>query len=451
MAFYPFYKELRDASLKMSTTGNFGLWYNKFVPPAMYSRQPTSGNDTAPVKYYLEKYEQMKNGAADLLRRKIDDQEAYCTGFPTDGYEEITVCAELKAPLITGSGETHPHEVSMVFDHNMGIPYIPASGVKGIVRFAHTLSLIPEAERNGELGVGGFDDEAAWTNVPLMFGTQKSRGRVVFLDAYPAEVPDLHRDIMDPHYGPYYMEGKPPADHHNPTPIEFLTVKPGTTFIFWAIAEKKDDLPQKVRAAFRRALTEEGVGAKTAVGYGRFKINDNHLVAILERRRKRQAEAENQLCPWRAHIGKINAVTDWGQFQQNILDHEVLTNFRNEREVADAVAAKASEIRNKWRNKWEAERDYRIRDWLKPAGVVWQMLAEVEDPSTEEKSEECGRIEALRDWGAFKSCNIEPGKLPLDALRVLKKKMEVWGCNDKNVKSDKKAAYKKVKDLLRQQ
>jgi len=30
----------------------------------------------------------------------------------------------------------------MTFDHNLGIPYIPASSIKGIVRFAHTLDLI---------------------------------------------------------------------------------------------------------------------------------------------------------------------------------------------------------------------------------------------------------------------------------------------------------------------
>ncbi|MDP2268733.1 MAG: hypothetical protein Q8K46_06130, partial [Deltaproteobacteria bacterium] len=45
-----------------------------------------------------------------------------------------------------------------------------------------------------------------------------------------------------------------------------------TTFIFRAVAEKKNGMPEKVRAAFIKALTKEGVGAKTAVGYGRFSV-----------------------------------------------------------------------------------------------------------------------------------------------------------------------------------
>jgi hypothetical protein len=107
-----------------------------------------------------------------------------------------------------------------------------------------------------------------------MFGAQKKKGEVVFLDAYPKDVPQLHIDIMNPHYGPYYSDGVPPADHHNPTPIKFLTVAPGTTFIFRAVTKKENGLPQKVKKALLSALTEEGVGAKTAVGYGRFAVDE---------------------------------------------------------------------------------------------------------------------------------------------------------------------------------
>jgi CRISPR-associated protein Cmr6 len=80
---------------------------------------------------------------------------------------------------------------------------------------------------------------------------------------------------MNPHYGDYYSDDKgktPPADYLSPNPIKFLTVATGTVFAFRAVAEKKDDLPQKVRNAFISALTQEGVGAKTAIGYGRFEV-----------------------------------------------------------------------------------------------------------------------------------------------------------------------------------
>lgn len=277
MGLYPFYNALQDES-KVLLNGNFGLWYNKFIPLSnKFKASDDRGNDTRAAEFYFERYGQMKKGnVAELLKQKHNDQRAYCGYFPSENYESIQIEAILESPLLTGIGESHPNEVSMVFDHNLGIPYIPASGVKGIVRFAHTVSLIPEAiQRDPEIEKSGkFDDEDEWTFVLNMFGGQKKKGEVVFLDAYPKDVPQLHIDIMNPHYGLYYSDGVPPADHHNPTPIKFLTVAPGTTFIFRAVTKKENGLPQKVKKALLSALTEEGVGAKTAVGYGRFAVDE---------------------------------------------------------------------------------------------------------------------------------------------------------------------------------
>jgi CRISPR-associated protein Cmr6 len=285
MAFYPTHKQMSEASRRMDK-GNYGLWYDKLIPLNESTRKPSdeNGDENMAVEHYLTQYDRMKKNAAELLKLKHRALNDYLLSFPAVLYEKIVIVASLKSPMITGIGESHPHEVSMVFDHNLGIPYIPASGVKGIVRFAHTISLLPLAEKLGKIEVeklgeiekdSFFNDEEPWTFVPMLFGTQRGRGNVIFLDAYPENVPDLHIDIMNPHYGPYYSQNKPPADHYNPTPIKFLTIKRGSKFIFRAIALKKDDTPQKVLDAFVNALTKEGVGAKTAVGYGRFVIVAN--------------------------------------------------------------------------------------------------------------------------------------------------------------------------------
>jgi len=93
----------------------------------------------------------------------------------------------------------------MVFDHTMGIPYVPASSVKGIVRFAHMLELIKsdnikeykESDKDGEYIV----ESDLKTLIPAIFGgdadeekegkkkIKKLKGKVIFLDAYPAKVP----------------------------------------------------------------------------------------------------------------------------------------------------------------------------------------------------------------------------------------------------------------------
>jgi len=221
---YPFPDTLKKEARDM-TKGNFGLWYNKFIPvnPVKEDKDDkkdafkacdVSGKVTDVVKFYQECYKQMiQNEAGNtlkkLLERKHLDQSAYCGSFPVNDYEVITSRATLKTPLITGIGESHPHEVSMVFDHNLGIPYIPASGVKGIVRFAHAIALwesgVPQEylKTDEKKGLEYIDDES-YEAIYGIFGNQKNRGQVVFLDAYPEKVPDLHIDIMNPHYGDYY-------------------------------------------------------------------------------------------------------------------------------------------------------------------------------------------------------------------------------------------------------
>ncbi len=374
MTHYPFYQLLQNESQNMAN-GNFGLWYNKFIPLSnAFKASDDRGNDTRAAEFYNERYGRPgKIDTAALLKQKHEYQQQYCAIFHSETYEAIQIEATLSSPLITGIGESHPNEISMVFDHNLGIPYIPASGVKGIVRFAHTLSLIPQAEEKGLIDEKGrFDDEADWTFVANMFGVQKRKGQVIFFDAYPQSVPQLHIDIMNPHYAPYYSDGKPPADHHNPTPIKFLTVAQGTAFIFRAIVKKENDLPQKVRAAIGNALTEEGIGAKTAVGYGRFDIRNDEQVASAKQPTTAAKPStppppaeevwENATVSYDAGgAGKITA-------QAQGKPHALLQGAGNRANLRAAVA----EAQHK--NLFEKKKPVKARITVRKAGNAWEIV-----------------------------------------------------------------------------
>jgi CRISPR type III-B/RAMP module RAMP protein Cmr6 len=171
----------------------------------------------------------------------------------------------------------------------MGIPYLPATGIKGLVRLAHILNLIADQEKADFLIQGNeLDDAHPDSLIPEIFGgglqrgeeTKIFRGKVIFLDAYPENIPDLHVDIMNPHYVKYYEDDDaliPPADYLNPRPVQFLTVRQGTVFIFRAVVTGSDTLQVPILQAFEKALTDQGIGAKTAVGYGRFeKLHEIH-------------------------------------------------------------------------------------------------------------------------------------------------------------------------------
>ena len=316
--FYPYSNQLQTA-IKSFNKGNFSLWFNKLIPLNNETKcKPCdkSGNDKEAVQYYESFYNGLKHNITlkNLLDAKQRTQKEFCKFYKTEGYKIINYEAELKSPLITGIGQTHPNEVGMVFDHTMGIPYIPASSVKGIVRFAHMMELIKSENLEQFLNEekDGIIESMSETKIPAIFGgdleteklgkskVEKRSGKVIFLDAYPAKVPDLHIDIMNPHYGDYYSDEKgeiPPADYLNPTPIKFLTVKPGTVFIFNALIPKNSDFFESVKIAFRKALEDEGVGAKTAVGYGRFEIkkDQNRLTATTKQIQKTKTPVEKML------------------------------------------------------------------------------------------------------------------------------------------------------------
>jgi CRISPR-associated protein Cmr6 len=169
--------------------------------------------------------------------------------------------------------------------------------------------------KEGERGKAA--EKAAMKNTLFahIFGTDTSgpqnkafQGKVTFYDAYPQSPPVIEADVMNVHYPKYYGEGKAPGDYDSPTPIPFLTVGKCDTnneqlkFCFSLMVKEEnkvneiknimtadiDKLCKKggqwrdglnenntvlevVNYWLRSALTQHGIGTKTAVGYGYFK------------------------------------------------------------------------------------------------------------------------------------------------------------------------------------
>lgn len=284
---YPFTKKLEQAVSSGFDDGNFGLWFFKLVPLNERDNFKACGrnmNDKNIPAFYRETYNQIKKDnrlLSNLLEQKHNHQEQFCRQHEKNGSTVLKVKAELQSPLITGIGKTHPNEVGMTFDHTLGIPYLPATGIKGLVRLAHILSLIQDSDKAQILIHGDLlDDTHPESLIPDLFGGDrkgeegKSRGNVIFMDAYPEKIPELHVDIMNPHYGDYYSDEAgqtPPADYLDPVPVQFLTVQKGTVFVFRAIVPENETWKETIAKAFHTALEEQGFGAKTAVGYGHFK------------------------------------------------------------------------------------------------------------------------------------------------------------------------------------
>lgn len=285
---YPFSIDLQEAGNEFSS-GNFSLWFNKLIPvneAENFKACDDRGSTKNVVAFYKSMYDRMRQCSVlkNLLLKKHEAQSHFCRHYESAGFNTLEIKAKLISPLITGIGRTHPSEAGMTFDHTLGIPYLPANGIKGLVRLGHILNLMKDPEKAALLISGDdLDDTHPESNIPDLFGGDRDsgddsttfRGRAVFLDAYPEKVPSLKVDIMNPHYGEYYGDEqgvKPPGDYLSPVPVQFLTVPEGETFVFRAILTKDERLNSAVSEAFFIALREQGFGAKTAVGYGRFSL-----------------------------------------------------------------------------------------------------------------------------------------------------------------------------------
>lgn len=166
--------------------------------------------------------------------------------------------------MVTGMGEASVYETNLTLHHVYGVPYIPASTIKGVLR--HYLDELEESKKYIEQ-IFGNGDEKSKTGKPV-------RGQCIFFDAFPTRAPRIELDVMTPHYPKYYSEGQPPADWQSPTPIHFLTVGQGTPFRFLIGLPKGEvvgNLKSKLENWLNEALCDRGLGAKTAVGYGFWK------------------------------------------------------------------------------------------------------------------------------------------------------------------------------------
>jgi CRISPR-associated protein Cmr6 len=174
--------------------------------------------------------------------------------------------------FVSGLGMGHVLETGFVWHRTLGVPYLPGSSVKGLIR----------AWADPEKGWNNGDDWGKGKEYKRLFGDEKDMGAgsLIVFDAIPDKTPKLEVDIMNPHYGDYYSKKiddkgnpTPPADYLSPNPIFFLTVAPDAVFRFALAPRDGQDTDAFIEGfeLLKCALETIGAGAKTAVGYGYFK------------------------------------------------------------------------------------------------------------------------------------------------------------------------------------
>lgn len=212
--------------------------------------------------------------------RKLCDPGASCQGFQLYvAYPGVYVGIGYEHGLndrVSGEREENDPELSdykngFSFDHTTGLPCIPGSLVKGMLRMCfaeypeETLECLkPEIK----------DRKALGQLERRLFGAriedrESSEGCVVFFDVFPdvdqgSDGCIVGDDYITPHRE-WFAE---------PNPIRMLKILPGVKLKFRFLIPETIALDgceigrEKIVTVFRELLTLFGVGAKTGVGYG---------------------------------------------------------------------------------------------------------------------------------------------------------------------------------------
>lgn len=441
---------------------NFSLHFEKFsqwdLQPAMKARMEHHTGVAARIVGHAGSALQSLHMRQACFLKSVHDNGGFC----------LEITARLATPYVSGLGGTHPTETGFILDRNTGLPYIPASGIKGVLRMAHSINIAeahPELLRQTPDGLELPDTEPS---LRKYFGdtdtasTNAVRGQLVFLDAFPASVPTMKKDIMNPHFGKYYDGTLAPVETENPIPLMFMSVLEGVDFKFRVIAlplapdtdspvmRKFDDNDRAaILAMFTRAGEQLGFGAKTAVGYGRMSDTRDSSSELETNWRRIREEEENRQFPWRPALRELEAVSNLGDFRQKGLDKEILMSNRSNPEVFNAVYAKAVTLRREWNAENRAKYDPLIAEWLQASGLVWPPAEASAAPQGNEAGEELTRVMGLAKWADYLAAPANLDILSKNGLKKLKEKLEGWGCKAKDAKDDKKALWDAVNRRLK--
>lgn len=335
------------------------------------------------------------------------------------------------APFTTGLGNEHPLENGFAFLNPYGLPYLPGSGVKGVLR---------QAAR--ELASGDWGDPQGWSMEPryplrvngkpvpdfhkqpvmltmldVLFGRETPegesdhvRGALAFWDVIP-QIPgdSLQVEIMTPHQGHYYQERAhagsiTPHESGQPTPISFLTVPPGSDFTFHVLCDRPllarhaPDLADGgawkalLEAAFSHAFDWLGFGAKTAVGYGALRRDLDREAEELRQQQARVQEVQAAAEAQRQAVAKQAALAAMDPLERSIQEFLETRLDKNQPEISAVIGAVKQ-------GRWQGPERVAVAGWLKgrmqATKGMWKETSQAKKP---EKDREYQNTRLVMRW-----------------------------------------------------
>ncbi len=187
------------------------------------------------------------------------------------GYNHLANLIPNLKPL--NKNEVPDFQLGFYFDHTTGMPIIPGSTVKGMIK-----SVFPKDNDSPEVRTNKLNyinGALSQKNPQQNFTINDSNCEKIFakedtfFDAYICKVPEKKKKMFEDDYiTPHKDQFK------EPVPIRFLKIAPGIVFCFQfklndSCIENTQKITKKEKLdLFKQILLDFGIGAKRNVGYG---------------------------------------------------------------------------------------------------------------------------------------------------------------------------------------
>ncbi len=177
---------------------------------------------------------------------------------------------------LLGMGNASVHEFGVSLNHPFGVPYISGTVIKGLLSAylakhgGDAWYKSPKDSKKSDLQVELFGGDLEQNNE-----TKSYIGSVVFNDAWliPTNNKWFVPDIINVHHQSYYSQKRLPDGIENPIPVKLAAMSPDLEF--FVSLQGDDEAINFLLPVLEKALIEEGLGSKTATGYGRFELTQS--------------------------------------------------------------------------------------------------------------------------------------------------------------------------------
>lgn len=186
--------------------------------------------------------------------------------------------AKINGRLYTGLSSATALETGLTTHHTYGMPMLAGSSVKGAVAaFAERIGL-PENIRQ------------------VLFGDEDNAGALIWHDAWwiPKSGKPFVGEIVTTHHQDYYNGKQAVADEmESPIPNQQIACQ-GSFYFVVECGEDGEAWANFANNLLFQMLQNQGMGSKTASGYGYFECDEQQMRSIKEKKEQLAAEKERQ-------------------------------------------------------------------------------------------------------------------------------------------------------------